>query len=56
MKDNIKSVKVWEDIHEGMTGFVIFLVIVHVCGVIASSWVHRENLILGMINGREITE
>jgi len=46
----------WEDIHEGMTGFIIFLVIVHVCGVIASSWVHKENLILGMITGRKMIE
>ena len=46
----------WGDIHEGMTGFIIFLVIVHVCGVIVSSWVHKENLIFGMITGRKIIE
>ena len=44
----------WEEIHEGMTGFIIFLVIVHVGGVIASNWVHKENLILGMITGRKV--
>jgi len=44
----------WEDIHEAMTSFIIFLVIVHVCGVIVSSWVHKENLILGMMTGKKI--
>ncbi len=43
----------WEDIHELMTSFVIFLAIVHVSGVIISSWIHKENLILGMITGRK---
>jgi len=46
----------WKDLHEGMTGFIIFLVIVHFGGVIVSSWVHKENLILGMITGRKIIE
>lgn len=41
----------WEDIHELMTSFMLFLVIVHVGGVIVSSWVHKENLIMGMITG-----
>jgi cytochrome b len=41
----------WEDIHELMTSFMIFLVIVHVGGVIVSSWIHKENLIIGMITG-----
>jgi len=46
--------EIWEDIHETMTGFIIFLVIVHVSGVIISSWVHKENLILSMITGKKI--
>jgi len=46
----------WEDIHESMTSFMIFLVIVHVGGVIISSWIHKENLILGMITGRKKKE
>jgi len=43
----------WEDIHESMTAFMIFLIITHLVGVIVSSWVHKENLILAMINGRK---
>ena len=41
----------WEDIHESMTSFMIFLVIAHVGGVIVSSWIHKENLLVGMITG-----
>lgn len=51
-----QSNEFWEEIHESMTSFMIFLVIVHVAGVIVSSWVHKENLILGMITGRKPIE
>ena len=43
----------WEEIHESMTSFMIFLIITHLVGVIISSWIHKENLILAMINGRK---
>lgn len=43
----------WKEIHEAMTGVMIFLIIVHLGGVIVSSWVHRENLILAMITGKK---
>lgn len=46
---------IWKEIHEGMTGFIIFFVTVHIVGVVASSWNHKENLILGMITGRKNT-
>ena len=45
----------WEEIHESMTCFMIFLIITHLVGVIVSSWIHKENLILAMINGRKKT-
>ncbi len=48
-----KEHEFWEEIHEVMTGFMIFLIIVHISGVIVSSWVHKENLILAMITGRK---
>lgn len=44
--------KFWEERHESMTKFIIFLIITHFVGVIVSSWIHKENLILTMINGR----
>ncbi len=43
----------WEEIHEAMTSFMIFLIVIHLAGVIVSSWVHKENLILAMINGKK---
>jgi cytochrome b len=45
----------WEEIHESMTSFMISLIIVHLAGVVVSSWIHKENLILAMINGRKKT-
>ncbi len=41
----------WEDIHELMANFMIFLVIAHIGGVIVLSWIHIENLLIGMITG-----
>ena len=43
----------WKEIHEGMTGVMLFLIIIHICGVLVSSWRHKENLILSMITGRK---
>lgn len=43
----------WKEIHETMTGVMIFLIIVHIGGVIVSSWVHKENLILAMVTGKK---
>ncbi|MEJ2156229.1 MAG: cytochrome b/b6 domain-containing protein [Desulfobacteraceae bacterium] len=45
----------WKEIHETLVGIVLFLIALHICGVLASSYVHRENLILAMINGRKKT-
>ena len=41
-----------EDLHEGLAISMLVLVCVHVAGVIASSVLHRENLVLGMVTGR----
>jgi cytochrome b len=40
-----------EELHEVSANGMMAVVVVHVVGVIASSWLHRENLVLAMITG-----
>tara|TARA_R110002095_G_scaffold29024_3_gene28747 strand:+ start:2988 stop:3608 length:621 start_codon:yes stop_codon:yes gene_type:complete len=42
-----------EEIHEVLANFSMLLVIVHVAGVIISSFAHKENLVKAMITGRK---
>lgn len=50
---NEKKEDFWEEMHEMMTSFMLFLIIVHIGGVFASSWLHKENLIQSMITGKK---
>ena len=43
----------WKEIHETLVGILLFLAGVHVCGVLASSYVHKENLIKAMVTGKK---
>jgi cytochrome b len=43
----------WEEIHEATVNFSLFLVAVHILGVIVSSVLHRENLVRAMITGNK---
>jgi cytochrome b len=42
-----------EDVHEGAVNLMLALVFVHVAAVLASSWLHRENLVRAMITGKK---
>lgn len=42
-----------EDLHEALAIFLLVLVALHVAGVAAASWRHRENLVAAMIHGRK---
>lgn len=40
-----------EEVHEGAANGMMLLVGIHLLGVIVSSWLHHENLVMSMISG-----
>ena len=41
----------WEEVHEILANFTLLLIGLHVAGVLFSSYMHKENLIRGMLTG-----
>lgn len=48
--------KIVEDLHEFSAKFMLLIVIIHLFGVVVSSWLHRENLIQAMVTGKKVGE
>jgi len=42
-----------EDAHEAAASLALFVVLVHIAAVVASSWLHKENLTRAMLTGRK---
>lgn len=42
-----------EELHEGVAGVMLAVVGLHVGAVLLSGWLHRENLVRAMVNGRK---
>jgi len=44
---------VFEETHEFFANFTLFLIFIHVAGVIVESFIHKENLVKSMIDGKK---
>lgn len=48
--------ELWEEVHEASSTFMLFLIILHIAGVIVSGRLHDENLVKAMFTGKKISK
>lgn len=48
-----ESEEFWEEIHEFFVNVTLILIIIHIAGVLITSWLHNEKLIKAMITGKK---
>lgn len=53
MNSGEETAEVFESLHELFANLTLAFIVVHVAGVLLSSWAHKENLVRSMFTGRK---